>query len=266
MRRVPLIAAVYTASAALAACSSVTSTAPAAVAVSSGTHQPCTATLTAWLHGPGGSALHSALTAGSAMSVALESGSLTRVAGAAPGLNSAASRADSHLPPACADHGSAYQIAMRDWMVGASDARDGNLTGTSSRIATGARVIDAVAVLQRLSPSLLRGLSRPVPIPTESAAPAPAVTTAGPSAEPAATTAAPAPTMAASTEPAAAPTQAAPTHASATPAGCYPTSDEGTCYEPGEYCREDDHGTSGVAGDGKAITCEDNDGWRWEPA
>jgi hypothetical protein len=147
-------------------------------------------------------------------------------------------------------------------MAGASDARDGNLQGTSSRIATGARVIDAVAVLQRLSPSLLRGLSRPVPIPTESAAPAPAATTAAPSAEPVATTAAPAPTMAApSTEPAAAPTQA-----SATPASCYPTSDEGTCYEPGEYCRDDDHGTSGVAGDGKAITCEDNDGWRWEPA
>jgi hypothetical protein len=260
MRRLPLIAAVYTASAALAACSSITATAPAAVALSSGTHPPCASTLASWLHGPGGSALHSALTAGSAMGVALESGSLTRVAGAAPGLNSAASRADTHLPPACADHGSAYQIGMHDWMIGASDARDGDLTGTSAKIATGARVIDAVAVLQRLSPSLLRGLSRPVAIPTESTAPAPAVTTAAPSAEPAATTAAP------STEPAAVPTQAAPTQASATPAGCYPISDEGTCYEPGEYCREDDHGTSGVAGDGEPITCEDNDGWRWEPA
>jgi hypothetical protein len=246
------------ASAAVTACSTATATAPAAAALSSGTHQACASTLASWLHGPGGSALHSALTAGSAMSAALESGSMTRVAGAAPGLNSAASRADSHLPPACADHGSAYQIGMHDWMIGASDARDGNLTGTSSKIATGARVIDAVAVLQRLSPSLLRGLSRPVAIPTESAAPAPAVTTEAPSAEPAATTAAPstepAPTMAApSTEPAAAPTQA-----SATPAGCHPLSDEGTCYEPGEYCREDDHGES--------ITCEDNDGWRWEPA
>jgi hypothetical protein len=49
------------------------------------------------------------------------------------------------------------------------------------------------------------------------------------------------------------------------PAGCYPIDDEGGCYEPGEYCRDDDHGTSGVAGDGKPITCEDNDGWRWEP-
>ena len=47
---------------------------------------------------------------------------------------------------------------------------------------------------------------------------------------------------------------------------CYPLSNEGTCYEPGEYCRDADHGTSGVAGDGEAITCEDNDGWRWEPA
>jgi hypothetical protein len=64
------------------------------------------------------------------------------------------------------------------------------------------------------------------------------------------------------TTPAAAPTPPA----STAPAGCYPLSDEGTCYEPGEYCRDDDHGMSGVAGDGEAIVCEDNDGWRWEPA
>jgi hypothetical protein len=49
-------------------------------------------------------------------------------------------------------------------------------------------------------------------------------------------------------------------------AGCYPLSNEGTCYEPGEYCRKADHGASGIAGDGKAITCEYNDGWRWEPS
>jgi hypothetical protein len=266
MRRLPLIAAVYIATATLAACSSATATAPAATALSSGTHPPCTSTLASWLHGPGGSALHSALTAGSAMGAALESGSLARVVGAAPGLNSAASRADSHLPPACADDGSAYQIGMHDWMVGASDAREGNLTGTSSKIATGAHVIDAVAMLQRLSPTLLKDLSRQVAIPAESAppaapaAPAPAATTAAPSTAPAAAPST-APAAAPSTAPAAAPTQAAPT-----PADCHPTSDEGTCYEPGEYCREDDHGTSGVAGDGKAITCEDNDGWRWEPA
>lgn len=48
--------------------------------------------------------------------------------------------------------------------------------------------------------------------------------------------------------------------------GCSPVSDSGTCYEPGEFCRDDDHGVSGSAGDGQAITCEDNDGWRWEPA
>ena len=258
MRRLPLIAAVYTASAALAACSTASAPAPAAVALSSGPHQTCASTLASWLHGPGGSALHSALTASSAMGAALESGSLTRVAGAAPGLDSAASRADSQLPPACADHGSAYQAAMHDWMAGASDAKDGNLLGTSSRIASGAHVIDAVTMLRQLSPTVLKGLSRPVAIPAQSSAPAtpatpaPAVTTAAPSTAPAA---------APSTAPAAAPTQAA-----TTPAGCHPLSNEGTCYEPGEYCRDDDHGTSGVAGDGEAITCEDNDGWRWEPA
>lgn len=65
--------------------------------------------------------------------------------------------------------------------------------------------------------------------------------------------AAPSPTVAA-TQPAAAPT------------ACYPISDEGTCYEPGEYCRYDDESMTGLAGDGETITCEDNDGWRWEPA
>jgi hypothetical protein len=65
--------------------------------------------------------------------------------------------------------------------------------------------------------------------------------------------AAPSPTVAA-TQPAAAPT------------ACYPISDEGTCYEPGEYCRYDDESMTGLAGDGETITCEDNDGWRWEPS
>jgi hypothetical protein len=50
-----------------------------------------------------------------------------------------------------------------------------------------------------------------------------------------------------------------------TGAGCSPLSDSGSCYEPGEYCRDSDHGMSGVAGDGETITCEDNNGWRWEP-
>ncbi len=75
-------------------------------------------------------------------------------------------------------------------------------------------------------------------------------------AQPAASTPAPAPS----------PSTTAPTAAPSTPSGCYPLSDENTCYEPGEYCRDSDHGASGVAGDGESIICEDNDGWRWEPA
>jgi hypothetical protein len=71
-----------------------------------------------------------------------------------------------------------------------------------------------------------------------------------------------APSTPAETTPAASPAPSA----TATQASCYPISDEGTCYEPGEYCRDDDHGVSGVAGDGESIICEDNDGWRWEPA
>lgn len=73
------------------------------------------------------------------------------------------------------------------------------------------------------------------------------------------------------TAPASTPVQTTPATAPAPPAstapvGCSPLSDEGTCYEPGEYCRDADHGMSGVAGDGEAIICADNDGWRWEPA
>jgi hypothetical protein len=235
----------------LAACSSTTSAAPAAVAAA--THPPCTSTLQTWADGPGGQALHAVLSAGTAMGAALESGSKARVSGVAGVLDSAAIRADDHLPPVCADRDAAYKTAMQDWLTGAADARNGNLEGTSAKIATGAHVIDAVALLQRLSPALLKGLSRQVPIPTH-AAPPPAPPTP-PAPAPAATTAAPPAAPAPATTPAA-----------ATSASCYPLSDEGTCYEPGEYCRDDDHGSSGVAGDGEAITCEDNDGWRWEPS
>jgi len=62
------------------------------------------------------------------------------------------------------------------------------------------------------------------------------------------------------------PSATTPAPAPATSAGCYPLSDEGTCYRPGEYCRDDDHGVTGVAANGEQITCEDNDGWRWEPS
>jgi hypothetical protein len=54
--------------------------------------------------------------------------------------------------------------------------------------------------------------------------------------------------------------------ASAAVTGCHPLTNAGNCYKPGEYCRASDHNVSGVAGDGKAISCEDKDGWRWEPA
>jgi cardiolipin synthase A/B len=60
-----------------------------------------------------------------------------------------------------------------------------------------------------------------------------------------------------------------PTSTSSTSAGssaCYPLDNDGACYEPGEYCRDDDHGTTGRAGNGSTITCEDDNGWFWKPA
>jgi hypothetical protein len=50
------------------------------------------------------------------------------------------------------------------------------------------------------------------------------------------------------------------------PGGCYPLSNEGTCYEPGEYCRSSDAGMTGQAGNGETIVCTENNGLRWEPS
>ena len=51
----------------------------------------------------------------------------------------------------------------------------------------------------------------------------------------------------------------------ATASACSPIDNEGGCYEPGEYCRDDDHGATGRAGNGETITCEEKNGtWYWE--
>ena len=48
---------------------------------------------------------------------------------------------------------------------------------------------------------------------------------------------------------------------------CHPTSKKGNCYEPGEMCAKTQYRESGVAGDGKSITCKEVKGiWRWEAA
>jgi hypothetical protein len=50
------------------------------------------------------------------------------------------------------------------------------------------------------------------------------------------------------------------------PSGCYPTTSSGNCYRAGEFCPQADAGMSGIAENGEAIICEDNNGLRWEPA
>jgi cardiolipin synthase len=61
------------------------------------------------------------------------------------------------------------------------------------------------------------------------------------------------------------PAPSAPPPTNPTASGCTPIDNEGGCYEPGEYCRDDNHGMTGRAGDGQTITCEDRNGtWYWE--
>jgi hypothetical protein len=58
---------------------------------------------------------------------------------------------------------------------------------------------------------------------------------------------------------------APPSSAPPVPASCHPTTSSGNCYEPGEFCPHADAGMTGVAGDGKTITCELVGGYyRWE--
>jgi hypothetical protein len=58
----------------------------------------------------------------------------------------------------------------------------------------------------------------------------------------------------------------APSASAPAPVSCHPTTSGGNCYRAGELCPAKDHGRSGVAGNGEAITCENNNGWRWESA
>jgi len=150
--------------------------------------------------------------------------------------------------------------------AGGSSSSPGNgttagLTTTTSATATASpshHATRTAAAAGRTQPQGTQAAAVTPPAPATSApAPtthAPAPTTHAPTPPP--TTRAPAPT----TPPAVAPST------SAAPAGCHPLTNSGKCYEPGEFCRAADHGVSGVAGDGEAITCEDNDGWRWEPS
>lgn len=157
-------------------------------------------------------------------------------------MNAATRRAYGNIPPTCEDNVNNYRIGMAEWTIGAIDAQGGDFKMTAAQIIKGARTISLISVLKQS----VRKATVPVVV----------------NVVPAATSPPPAPITPASP----APSAPAPAPAPTTEAGCYPLSDEGTCYEPGEYCRDDDHGVSGVAGDGEAITCEDNDGWRWEPA
>jgi len=145
-----------------------------------------------------------------------------------------------------------------------------NHSGTSPAAATApARSATPRAQAPKATPKPPKTAAPAAPAGPAQVSASPAQVSAGPaqvSASPAQTTPAAAvpaqpssPAPAQSTQPAAPP-------AAAAPAGCYPLSNAGTCYEPGEYCRNADHGVSGMAGDGEAITCEDNNGWRWEPA
>jgi len=61
-----------------------------------------------------------------------------------------------------------------------------------------------------------------------------------------------------------APTTAPPVTAPPTTAACY-IDPEGNCYKAGEFCPDSLHGQT-VQGESGQITCENNNGWRWEPA
>jgi hypothetical protein len=142
-------------------------------------------------------------------------------------LAAAVHGAAAHPVPSCLDSHAYYGAAMTDLSAAAGAAAQGS-SGAALRWVRAARRL-VTRVNDELTPAHRRHhhAARPA-----ASAPAPATSPAGSSA----------------------PAQR-----------CYPLSDEGTCYEPGEYCRDSDQGVAGIAGDGQTIVCEDNDGLRWEP-
>ena len=139
--------------------------------------------------------------------------------------------------------------------VGVGAAGNTEATGTTSPTATSSPTYSLLPVktATALPTAKKKTSKKKTPKKTHSAAPS---TKAPAPSKPVQTTQAPAP--ATSAPPAPPTTKAA--------VSCYPLTNGGNCYEPGEYCRNSDHGMSGVAGDGEAIICEYKDGWRWEPA
>lgn len=106
-------------------------------------------------------------------------------------------------------------------------------------------------------------LAAPTPSSTHRAAAA-STTQMDHSPAPAPSSSSPAPATAAPAPAYVPPSTPAPPAAQQPAPACSPTTRSGHCYEPGEFCPKRDRGLSGTAGDGKPITCENNDGWRWE--
>jgi hypothetical protein len=141
-------------------------------------------------------------------------------------------RAAARPVPWCLDLPGYYRTAMTDLSAAARAAAHGRYRAALRWVRAArpvlARADDELTQARRTHHRTHhRAAARPAP-----ASPSPVATTSGP-------------------------TAAAP--------GCYPRSDEGTCYEPGEYCRAADQGVAGIAGDGQTIVCMDDNGLRWEP-
>ena len=162
------------------------------------------------------------------------------------------------------DRATSKCLTSVQWAVATASQKTGNCTqvgyvANNPGYDLNATTAPALAHVAGQAGPACKAAAPPTPAKTTQA-PSPAQTTTPPPPPPQTT-----PAQTTPTQPAPPPATPAPP-ASTAPAGCHPLSDEGTCYQPGEYCRDADHGASGVAGDGQAITCEDNDGWRWEPA
>ena len=138
-----------------------------------------------------------------------------------------------------------YKTVRRAYFVRAGSDGQARVPYYVSRATPGRKVQVAVTVVRRHSANTCSTSFTPRGLASTSPSPSPSRSSPTPTPSPSHSSAAPSPSSS---------------------AGCYPRTSAGNCYEPGEYCPDADHGMHGVAGDGEAIVCEDNNGWRWEPA
>lgn len=72
----------------------------------------------------------------------------------AQAFNTVTGRAHRDLPPACANPGEDYRLAMGDWLIASIDAAGGGIRGVSTYISQGYGYLTEISTFKHLVPEV----------------------------------------------------------------------------------------------------------------